>query len=70
MRFSLALEAKSKLYEKLTEEAAALTEEPLEHRYLVRFDKKAKSQRKKAVESDEDTQTEEYENPKNPDEEW
>lgn len=78
--FRTTLEAKAKLYEKLSKEAANMSEEEKEKhwRYLVQFDKKCESKMPnfsdeeddKVQSSDDEVYTENYEPPKNPDEEW
>lgn len=78
--FRTALEAKAKLYDKLSKEAAHMTEEEREShwRYLVRFDKKSSNsmpnfsdeEDDKPHSSEDEACTEDYEPAKNPDEEW
>lgn len=74
----LALEAKSKLYDKLSKEAGNLSEEQTEtdRQYLVCFNKKVPENNKAEnedihVDSDEDNNyAEDYAPATNPDEEW
>lgn len=71
--YRAALEAKSKLYEKLSKEAGNLSEEQIEEnrRYLVCFDKKVShNENYNHAESDEEPCNEDYDPPDNPDEEW
>lgn len=78
--FRTALEAKARLYDKLSKKAASMSEEEKEKhwQYLVRFDKKIPSampnfsdeEDDKPHDSEEEECIEDYEPPKNPDEEW
>ncbi|XP_044262244.1 coiled-coil domain-containing protein 174 [Tribolium madens] len=68
-----ALEAKTKLYDKLSKGASRLTDDEIEYcrRYLVKFDKKARvSDHYQEEEEEDDPICDNYEPPKNPDEEW
>lgn len=78
--FRTALEAKAKLYDKLSKEAANMSEEEKEKhwQYLVRFDKKASGtmpnfsdeEDDKPQNSEDEACVEDYEPPQNADEEW
>lgn len=72
MCFREALEAKSKLYDKLLKGGTDLTEEEQEYcrRYLVKFDKKAQVSAYYYEEEEEEYISENYDPPKNRDEEW
>ncbi|EFA13255.1 coiled-coil domain-containing protein 174 [Tribolium castaneum] len=68
-----ALEAKTRLYDKLSKGASRLTDDEIEYcrRYLVKFDKKARvSQHYQEEEEEDDPISDHYDPPKNPDEEW
>lgn len=69
----MALEAKSKLYDKLSKEAENLSEEQNENdrHYLVCFNKKASASSKtENQDSDEECYNDDYAPATNPDEEW